>query len=204
MTNDEWIEWQEHHSALFQLNSEADLEMFRAWRPILQDHPFGDLIEASTWIARTKPETFRTQHAAMLSQRVAMRRVERYRLQQAGMDQQAEQDRCKLCRGVGILILPHPKHVEGGVWMSGCTAAITCDCRKGQAVFQARERMMSLTHYEAINRDWPAQLEARDRMILGRAHANGAAGRADRLYGKVIANLKKAIPVSPQPQGTPA
>lgn len=197
MTDPEYTAWIKHHRSLFQLTTEDDARMFGSWRPLLLEFHQADLIAGSNWIAVNKPDEFRTKHLRMLLDFV---RAKHAKLRAAELESQHADGavECPLCRGDGLVLVPHPAYVRDGVWyphgLSRVTAAVFCFCNRGtvryQGVIQAHsqgrcKRPMTITAYEVRVPHWPQLLVEEENRLRDTRVAIEEADSADRRHGRV-------------------
>lgn len=207
MTDPEWVEWTKHHAALLGMAGEADMALFRLWRPLLAHADLVELKAASLWIAANSSDRWRTQHLRLLLERLRVQAVEaaRKRLLAAEAEAQTRDraSRCGECGGRGLLDVPHLSQVRDGEWVpAGQTfylVVVTCRCALGEArhralrdVFEARAtsekrwpkpEIISVLDYELHNPNWPRQVEDREWARQARRKAEEETRHVDRVRG---------------------
>ena len=202
MIDKDWNAWVNYHATLFGLSSAEDAKMMRLWRPLLAGCGYSELMEASAWIAIHESAKWRTQHADLLHQRVTGQRFRAHRENQERLNREAQDLDCMLCRGAGLVIVPHHENVLEATWMPPqYTEGVACTCRKGVAVYNRIQSLvaayesdkrrirvvplMSLDAYEARVPGWQDMLVQRDEYRKGIDDARSAARKA-HASGKAI------------------
>lgn len=198
MTEDDYIDWVQHHRTLFQMKSADDIPMFQLWMPCLIEFTLDEMRDASLAIA-TDVETagrYRTEHLGLLKQKVMSKRFERTKAEFAALDDQRDAAMCSVCNGCGNVGVPHPNFIRDGVWVHPYyTLAVGCDCNRGSVWFNAigaatRERnekpgvrkidVMDLRTYEAIQPHWRDLVAERNRQRKAERESSWHAAKADK------------------------
>lgn len=207
MTPHEYDTWHEHHAALFLMTSEADIELFRLWRPLVLPYELDDFIEGSNYLATDKAGSFRTTHLTLIRQRINMRRMEEIQKRLDAENTKTHWRECPDCYGVGVVAVPHLDCVRDGQWFPPYhTHAVFCHCPLGRSKYTslsdsiseakaskgpAPAMPLSWERYEALVPNWPQLLDTRKRQMASEVKARGVAERADlqsplkRIFGRV-------------------
>lgn len=207
MTPREYDQWHEHHAGLFLMTSEADIELFRLWRPLVLPYDLADFIEGSNYLATDKAGSFRTTHLGIIRARISIRRLEEIQKRLDAEQAKNQWRECPDCQSVGVVSVPHLDCVKDGQWWPPYhTHGVFCHCPLGRAkyaslsdsVSEAKARKgrapampLSWERYEAVVPNWPQLLDARKRQMASEVKARGVAQRADlasplkRIFGRV-------------------
>jgi hypothetical protein len=209
VTDADYDTWVAHYCALFQLTAEADLVMLSKWKPLLAPFELRDMVDAANEVAQNQSQLFRTEHLRLFTSFARRRQAEAAR-RRADAENRAHELSCQVCRGTGVVCVPHPAFVKNGEWLpyglSYITAAVSCDCNRGRAMkatidtSQAKrekgQSILSLMAYEVINPYWVDHLAERvqkDRNALAAiqaAESADKAGRVRRLAAKLAERFK--------------
>ncbi len=167
MTDPEYGQWVKHHAALFWMQSDHDVDLFRVWKQSLIGYILAELIEASQHIAADpdKSKLFRTAHLGLIRSRIQSRRHERRRAEFAELDRKQWDDQCKMCLNCGIVFVPNPHCIVDGAWVHPWySLAVACRCHRGAGRFNAVNaklaernktiRLDDLQTYEAVHPEW--------------------------------------------------
>lgn len=199
---DDWFDsWVQYHATLFGLDTDGDLKTLLSWRRLfveLNGFTAEELHAASDDLAAPPVPRFRNEHLDRLQAAVQARRSARRRKVREAEDAFAEDaDRCTLCHGAGMAVVPHPSQVDGPTWAGGATCAVFCSCRAGAAESSrhadARRKPMALEKYEGLNPCWPEQLRAREALDRERRLAREKTREADRTFGRILSRLESAF-----------
>lgn len=173
MSHEEFKTWIAHHAALFWMNSPNDLALFVAWKPLVLPYEFVDFIDGSNYISREKAGCFRTDHLAVICNRIEVKRLAKYQAE-CRDSKSDERGVCDACRGSGSLVVPHEKYVQNGQWIPPFpTFAVFCFCRLGQlkfdTVYRDQERQkngqkqpLAWQKYEQMVPEWRGLLKERE------------------------------------------
>lgn len=138
MTDPEFKKWKVEHGTLFRFADE-DLRMIDLWRSSFESRDFSgaELSAASRILAEGKQaKLWRAEHLDFLLSQVSAIRLGDQRRRQEMEDAAHEEDRCKLCNGAGLIIVPHPFSLKEDGWhWPYYESSIACDCYKGIRLF---------------------------------------------------------------------
>lgn len=211
MTAAEYESWVEYHRTLFTMKSADDGPMFALWAQCLLSYSLAELKAASLAIA-SDIETagrYRTEHLAILRQKVAAHRFERIRAEQQQYEASDARLSCSQCRGNGLVPVPHVESIVDGRWAYPfCSMVVSCDCSAGTArgsaingvdtkqVMAGRRvsvRILSLAEYEALHPQWCDIVAERNRTRQTELEARYYAEQADRAAPIRAANVREVL-----------
>lgn len=204
MTTEEWATFCKKHSDLFALSTDADLSMLAAWRPLLGHFGLNELLEASRFLTGLEAASRKREHCGLMAARVRAQR----RAKEQQWDEQGWKDRdksCAVCRGEGILFMPHPQSVKDGAWVSPFyTCLIYCTCSLGAAkqaamwntAQKAEGRCpppMNLDNYEFKVPNWQELIENRENQRLDQDHEQVVSEAADKAKPIDLAEARQRL-----------
>ena len=171
--SDRYNEWGARHASLFGLRSEQDAASVSEWVDLFRKSGITveELNRASDWLALHQPPKWASEHLGALKST-----VELLRQQAQSASEPPDRGQCTLCRGGGMVSVPHPRFMLGLVQPDHprkstvfTTAAVLCRCPLGRwtdghrgdkrSDGQERPRMMTLDAYEAVYPNWRAVVE---------------------------------------------
>jgi len=193
MTAEEYGIWSKHHATLFAMHKPTDADLFAAWMPLILPYNLEDFIAGSNFLAQERGSAYRSEHLTLIRGRINERRLAANAARYAAESQQAGEDECRLCRGTGIIIVPHLAYVRHGEWLPPFPlAGIFCGiCNFGRSRYDAvwgdaerqkrgKPKPLEWRKYEALVPDWQVMLERREKMVIEESKARQISIYADR------------------------
>lgn len=211
MTGEEYdTNWVPFHRQLFGMKSEDDLPMFAAWFRSLAEFGLAEIRDASLAMASDIATAghYRTEHLAILRQKIRQRRFERARDEFAEVNRTANRFECQVCQGTGIVPVPHVHCIVDDAWRHPyATMVVSCRCPRGSVQFNAvaaaevkqdvlrkyRVQMMGLDEYEVLHPDWRRMVHDREQMRRSEDSAAWHAKEADKKNPIDVRSVLKAI-----------
>lgn len=179
-----WDDWAEHHAVLFGLRSDDDTAMLVEWSNLFR--VAGWLPEqawsATDWLALNNPPRYRSDHLALLVQRMKQQRQQH---SAAPPDEDERFGHCMECRGCGRVSVPNPKAVAQGGWS---TMAVACSCALGRW-YQDSSGIMGLTAYQFAYPNWRQQLAQHEEWLKRSVRVTAFTKEVDKLLGAIKARL---------------
>jgi hypothetical protein len=211
MTNDDFKVWAMHHATLFMMTSDTDQALFAAWKPLVLPYDLRDFLDGSNHLAQQKTSVFRTSHLGVICERINGQRMAVASRLINEENAQGPRYECGVCRGVGIVSVPHLVCVrEGKWWPPYRTMGIYCLCARGRIKFDSvlaiigesrRDRKhtpptpLMFEKYEVLVPNWLLLMDEREALRREEIKARQIAAHADRsapLRGALDFVLEKA------------
>ncbi len=198
MTDDDYKTWAAHHATLFLMTSDTDQALFKVWKALVLPYALQDFLEGSDHIAQEKSSAFRTTHLDLIRGRINARRVA-LAAQRMNDENAGARYECGVCRGVGMVIVPHQDFVRDGLWLPPYpTMGICCLCNRGRARFDSilasiedakkhpdKRRVppppLSWEKYEALVPRWLRLMDDRESLAREEIKGRKIAAHADRV-----------------------
>ncbi len=193
-----YADWIARHSRVFGLDSEKDRAMMNEWCNVFGSTGIyaEELDLATTRMISQEAPKFRTDHLVLLQKFVHMARK-----QMASPPDDDPHGECFLCGKTGLVVVPHPKLIQGMNWLSPfATAAVICSCGLGRWLeprlngdesrkrpnTKERPRMLTLHDYsQKVCPQWQEVMQERVNATRAQSGLISKARSADQLLGQL-------------------
>jgi hypothetical protein len=214
LTPDDYDAWSKRHAAMFGFSHANDGAVFAAWFEVFaaSGYSAADLHGATDELAkRTDRIGWREDHLFAINAFVIGRRVAKRKADEPPPDEFGE---CTLCGNSGLVVVPHPKYVEGREWKGHWlgyrpTAAVTCSCWSGRrwldgydrrpAGYRDRiKRPLALEAYQKRVPGWKTMMDTREAAATAAARAETATRATDKAAGPLAGLVAKVFQNVPE------
>lgn len=208
----EWYtKWAARHAAMFGMSRAEDATTFSAWRSLFMSKSYTEqeLNHATNVIAaRPEPLAWRDHHLAAINS--AIRELRQVAIRRENNEVSTEEKpKCAYCSDSGCVIVPHPRFVFNGSWVTYCggkpTSAVICSCYRGRRIRDYEQesgrekKQMTIEEYERrIPRDlWQNLFDQQRLERMAEVRADVETKEQDSRLG-ILSRLARGIGEIPQ------
>lgn len=207
VTDHEWDDWAAYHLTLFRWTGAEDVSMVNLWRPAFESRGYSgeELRAASFKLAMSAAKTWRAEHLEHLLRSISAKRVALAEARRDAENAQMQRPDCGLCKGMGLVSVPHPRSLKAGPMSRPFYfAVVTCRCTlanrwlNGHRSYEDRAKaangripppLMTLEEYEFRFPFWPETLTE----YQANRQTEAAAIEQTRSHDRQRGALKQAI-----------
>lgn len=143
--NGDWyFQWAGNHLDTFGLGgNDAAQRAVIAWKPFFASLRYtADELAGATEVMARNPPKWISDHMCAIHDAIRSRRD---RLARTGGEclpgDDGDRGECADCGNTGLVVVPHPKSIQHGVWVDRHTTAAYCRCRHGRWKADAWDRL---------------------------------------------------------------